>query len=830
MAIITVTSLADNGPGSLREAIANALPGDSIAFDSSLANQTITLTSGQIDIPAGKNLTIDGDAATGLTISGNNTSRIFGINANVDTATNVTLKNLTLNKAYTSERGGAINTSDEVTLNVENVQFNNNVADKGGGAIFMGWNSDISVTASSFDGNKAVAGNDERGAGAIAFVSPGQFTIKDSTFSNNQGINGGAINSLNGKLSIENTRFINNDTTGAVYDTGKENPFLRGYGGAIYTDRASSVNEASGTIRITNSVFEGNKGRGEGGAAYLYTGTQDNVVIENSTFTGNQVMALPNGGNAGNGGALVQISNGLNQGFTVTNTTFANNTAAKGGGGVWIYDAPTTITNSTFSGNRAEATDFNGNGGAIALYAPANIVNSTIANNYAGWVAGGVLAADGRDVNVKNTIFSNNTAANGPNNWGIQQHTNRELTDQGGNLQWPPKQTTNYNDYNATASITLADPKLGELQNVDGAFVMPLQQGSPAIDTGIATGAPTTDGRGLARPQDGDGNGSAIVDSGAYEYGTAEITPPPPPPQAPEIQVLDATTEIVDGNTTALNFGSTTVGTPVVKAFTIKNTGTGELNLSNLQLPTGFSVVGEVPATVAVGGETQLQIKLDAAASATPTGEISFATNDSDENPFNFSVSGTVTNPAPQPINGTFRSESLSGTVSDDTINGYGGDDTITGAGGNDQLFGWAGNDVISGQQGNDQLFGGYGQDKLYGGEGADTLWGDFGDDQLYGQAGNDVLNGGPGIDLLVGGALSDTFMLTPKQGTDTFSDFSLGEDKIGLTGGLSLPNLSIQQMGSSTLITNNNGNEVLATLPGIDAAQLIAQAPSIFV
>jgi hypothetical protein len=50
MAIITVTTTADSGTGSLREAIANAQSGDTIKFSSNLANQKITLTSGQLTV------------------------------------------------------------------------------------------------------------------------------------------------------------------------------------------------------------------------------------------------------------------------------------------------------------------------------------------------------------------------------------------------------------------------------------------------------------------------------------------------------------------------------------------------------------------------------------------------------------------------------------------------------------------------------------------------------------------------------------------------------------------------------------------------------------
>ena len=519
MSVITVTSIADNGTGSLRAAIAQAQSGDTIQFASSLANQTITLTSGELDIAVGKNLIVDGAGASGLTISGNNASRIFHLESTSVNPTSLTIKNLTLANGYTNEFGGAIRTEHQGQLTVENTQFNNNVASLGGGAIFGAYQGTVTVSGSEFDSNTATAGNDERGGGAIATWGGIRTTVTDSTFTNNAGINGGAINNLAGELIIQGSSFINNSTTAATVATGQENPSLRGYGGAVYSDRGSDINNPTGIISITDSVFDGNKGRGEGGAAYLYSGNQDRVVLDSSTFKNNEVLALP-GGNGGNGGAVVQMSNGANQGFTISNTSFANNIAASQGGGLWMMDAPTTITNSTFSGNKATATDYSGNGGAMALYGPTNIINTTIANNSAGWVGGGVAANDS-PVTVQNTIFANNTAANGNNNWGIQQQTSRLLTDGGGNIQFPPKSTNNWNDFNATNSITIADPKLGPLQEINGHLVHPLLAGSAAINGGVSIAGLTTDGLGSAR-SDG------MIDVGAIEFGgtvATQVTP-----------------------------------------------------------------------------------------------------------------------------------------------------------------------------------------------------------------------------------------------------------------------------------------------------------------
>jgi len=466
-----VTTVADSGAGSLRSAIAQAKWGDIVAFAPALVGQTIALER-HLEIPAGKRLTIDGSGAPGITLSGGGQHRIMYINSSQNAPSNVVLRNLTLANGYTPGRGGAVQVAHRGALTVGNVQFRNNVADEGGGAIFTNFEGQLTVLGSRFIGNRATAGNNERGAGAIAFWGPNKLLVRNSLFTGNAGINGGAINSLNGQLIIENSRFLNNQTLAARYDTGNARPSLRGYGGAIYTDRASSKSDTtSGNIVVRNSLFGGNRGRGEGGALYLYTGAQDRVVVTNSRFGNNRVISLPNGGNNGNGGAIAHLSDGLNRGFIVNNTLFAGNTATDQGGGIWTMDAPTRITNSTFSRNRTLGQRPSSIGGGLALYSPTDIVGSIFANNRAGWV-GGALSASGDDrVTVRSTIFANNVADNGPNNWGIQQHTNRELIDLGSNFQYPPKQTNNFNDYNATATIrTDINPQL--ILQPDGTYIV----------------------------------------------------------------------------------------------------------------------------------------------------------------------------------------------------------------------------------------------------------------------------------------------------------------------------------------------------------------------
>lgn len=80
---IIVQNTNDSGAGSLRKAVIDAQGGDTIRFNPSLiannSNDTIYLTSGEIEF--NKSLTLIGimNSTDTLFISGNNTSRIFKI-------------------------------------------------------------------------------------------------------------------------------------------------------------------------------------------------------------------------------------------------------------------------------------------------------------------------------------------------------------------------------------------------------------------------------------------------------------------------------------------------------------------------------------------------------------------------------------------------------------------------------------------------------------------------------------------------------------------------------------------------------------------------------
>ena len=503
---IIVTNLADNKysessvPGSLRDAIEKANPGDTIQFAPHLAQKTITLER-RLEIE--KDLTIDAADAPGLTISGNEEHQIFRLS---EKATDVTFRNLTLIDAESEHAGAAIwSLIPNGKITVENSQFYNNIAGQGP-AIWAKDGADVTVINSKFEGNQATVDVDSAG-GAISVFGRSKLTVKGSDFTNNKGFAGGAITTIFTPLTIEDSIFRNNESRswgGAVNNDGASVPFQeRYYDGDLPRDR-----EGGETI-IRNTVFDGNRSIGHGGGLALFGYDQDFVTIEDSTFINNEV--IPNQEGTARGGGL-RVA-----GFvTIKNTTFADNLSHEEGGGLWYQgEVPITITNSTFSGNQAKDENGEGLGGGIfsgQWGSETNITNTTFANNYAGSEAGAIYATSQRH-HLTNTIFYNNTAGNKSK---IKQQTNIELIDAGNNLQYPDLVTDDPDDVNVTADIQIADPRLGDLQEIDGRLVHPLLEGSPAINAGTKKNAPKTDQRGLPRDDQ--------YDIGAYEFA---ITPVP---------------------------------------------------------------------------------------------------------------------------------------------------------------------------------------------------------------------------------------------------------------------------------------------------------------
>ena len=238
---ITVTTTADSGPGSLRQAIigANASPGNDIIdfnFATGTAPYTITLASALDSIATtttAGTLTITGLGASSLTISGDNgnPSRDFRI-FTIASGGNLSISGVTVSGAKTTGSSGAFLNSGT-----------------------------LSVTHSTISGNTAgFAGGGIRNEGGILTVSNSTISLNTSQFS-------AGISATGGTMSVTNSTLVGNVATAS--------------GGGI-----GIFNGA--TVTLTHSTLSGNSAS-SGGGIYLSSGNTLNIantIIANSTSGG----------------------------------------------------------------------------------------------------------------------------------------------------------------------------------------------------------------------------------------------------------------------------------------------------------------------------------------------------------------------------------------------------------------------------------------------------------------------------------------------------------------------------------------------------------------
>jgi len=214
-----------------------------------------------------------------------------------------------------------------------------------------------------------------------------------------------------------------------------------------------------------------------------------------------------------------------NSTVNITNSTISNNTAHEGGGINNNTDGTLNIANSTISGNTAT-----GSGGGIQNFNQLTLNNVTISNNTATNLGGGVFSTNVTP-NVRNTIIAQNTAPLNPDVFGA-------FNSLGNNLIGIIGEATGLtNGVNGNIVGTTAAPinaLLGSLQDNGGQTdTRALLVGSRAVDAGnncVSTATCTTnnpfaalatDQRGLPRVVDGNGDGVATIDIGAFEVQQA---------------------------------------------------------------------------------------------------------------------------------------------------------------------------------------------------------------------------------------------------------------------------------------------------------------------
>ena len=194
-----VTSTADSGAGTLREAVAGVCTGNTITFNLAGGGpHTITLTTGEL--PVTKNVTINNNSGERITVSGNNASRVFNINA----GKTATIIGLTLSGGSAANGGAVIN---DGTLTVINSLLTGNAATSDGAGI------QSTATATSLTLiNTTVSGNNANGFGGGVDVLGGTASIINATITNNHGDNdngggggAGGLRNQGGTVTMHNT-------------------------------------------------------------------------------------------------------------------------------------------------------------------------------------------------------------------------------------------------------------------------------------------------------------------------------------------------------------------------------------------------------------------------------------------------------------------------------------------------------------------------------------------------------------------------------------------------------------------------------------------------
>ncbi|HEX7408843.1 MAG TPA: choice-of-anchor Q domain-containing protein [Candidatus Binatia bacterium] len=313
----------------------------------------------------------------------------------------------------------------------------------------------------------------------------------------------------------------------------------------VGTGSGGSCTEAALTACLPGGLsFDGTVTFNCGGAATI-TVTSIKTISADTTIDGGSPITISGGYSVG----VFSVNTGVT--FTVQNLTIANGSSTSSGGGIYSYGT-LTVTNSTFSSNRANRFYYGAAGGGIYNDGGTlTVTNSTFFDNSANGGGGGGIYNNGGTVTVTSSTFFDNSAVGGGGMFNYSVYSGGTLTvtntivansTSGGNCAGSVTDGGDNIDDGTTCGFTGTgctstsgssfcgtNPHLdpaGLANNGGPTQTIALQAGSPAVNAGdesVCAAPPVNnlDQRGYVRP----GDGATSCSIGAYEYNSVPASP-----------------------------------------------------------------------------------------------------------------------------------------------------------------------------------------------------------------------------------------------------------------------------------------------------------------